>query len=168
MYSIEQLQAFDFLLKKIIQNKNHAISNKNLKLVIEVNNRLWYGDLIEMNGSQASQLYIDDIGEIESVWIYHTGDNASHVVKETWDAYCSIIAKYQTNFYQNPFKEMDNLPLLFHTLKRIIDKVDIPKDTSPFYPYLLNAHSLDDKYQLPFIDLSSQSQFNLVSLIELP
>jgi len=67
--------------------------------------------------------------------------------------------------WSNPFKKINDLPLLFETLTKILDSADITKDDSPFYPYLFNARSISSNITLPFINLGEE-KIKLISLIE--
>ncbi|MCE0453036.1 hypothetical protein [Brevibacillus sp. AF8] len=165
MYSVTQLQAMDYILKRITLEESYPFFRKNLKLVVEINGSFWYGDFIQMDGLAAKQLFIDDSGEIECDKFYPTGSNAITLLKQIWDAYVTA-AKNETNpFWNNPFRSINDLSLLFEALTRILDLSNIVEDSSPFNPYFLNAHTLDGTLQLTFINLNS-AKIKLVSIIE--
>ena len=164
MFTVEQLQAMDYLLKRITLNDSYALFDKKLHLVVEINNKYWFGDFVKMNKSIPQENFIDDSGDIESVSFYATGSNRTVLLSNTWDAYISA-AEPRYDFDSNPFKTMDDLSLLLDSLKRIMARVELPDNCSPFRKQLHNVKSLDGSMQLPFIDLSD-TQLNLVSIIE--
>lgn len=166
MYTIEQMQAADFLLKRLSENNRLAIHGKKIKFVIQANGVIWYGDFVSvtenliMSKSFPVQTFINDFGGLNSEIMYFHGDNATSVFKKVWDKYKSecLLKEY----FENPFNEMKSLDLLFNTVMKL---ADIKAEDSPIYPYLLNAQSLDGQYKLPFINLENQP-FNVISLIE--
>ncbi|MGN7471267.1 hypothetical protein [Brevibacillus sp. SAFN-007a] len=166
MYSVEQLQALDYLLKRITREDSFAMYNKNLKLVIEFNNLLWYGDFIEIDGRGASQLFIDDAGRIVRDTFYPTGNNAASPFKQIWDSFVALAVKADDQWWGNPFNRITDLPLLFETLIQILERADISVGCSAFRPYLLNAQAVDGTLRLPFINLGEE-KIKLVSIIEL-
>jgi len=165
MYSKEQLHAVDFLLKKITNNSNLALSKMDLKFVIDINGTLWYGDLIQFKDGVPSRLFIDDSGDIEEDRFYATGSNRAAVFSEIWDTFIRESEQDRNSFWSNPFRNMADLSLFFESLMKILSLTEIPEDCSPFFPYLLNAHSVDGKIKLPFLDYSN-SEVNIVSLID--
>ncbi|PZM62574.1 hypothetical protein [Paenibacillus dendritiformis] len=164
MFKLEQLQALDYLLKRIISDNSYALYEKNLKLVIDVNGTLWYGDFIQIDGISAYRPFIDDDGDIETDKFGPTRTNSA-LLKCIWDSY-SLHADRQSPFWSNPFRKIDSLPFLFESLLKVLRLTEIPEDCSPFYPYLLNAKSVDGKMELPFINLEGE-QIKLVSIIEI-
>jgi hypothetical protein len=162
MYTVQQLQALDYLLKRITKENSYRLFQKNLKFVVDLNHSFWYGDFIEMNGLSVVQLFIDDLGEIERDTL---SPAAVSPLKQIWDSYIAAV-KSNSPFWSNPFKNMENLPLLFDTLIKILNQADLGDAPSPFYPYLLNAKSLDGKMELPFINLAGE-RIKLVSIIEI-
>lgn len=165
MYSVEQLQALDYLLKRITLVDSYPVFRKNLKLVVEINNSFWYGDFLQMDGVSAKQLFIDDSGDVECDKFYATGSNANALLKQIWDTYVGAARNELNPFWTDPFRRIDNLPLLFEALTRILDLTKFVEDSSPFHPYLLDAHSLDGTLHLPFINLKDE-KVKLVSIIE--
>lgn len=162
LYTVQQLQALDYLLKRITNVSSYYFFKKNLKFVVEINNSYWYGDFIQLDGTSATQLFIDNSGDIERDSYYPTGNNAIIMLKEIWDAY---VDECSNKSWSNPFKRMDNLALLFESLLKLLNSTKINEDSSPFHPYLLNASSLDGSLQLPFINLNGE-KIQLVSIIE--
>jgi len=164
MYSVEQLQAVDYLLKKITRVRRYPFYEKNLKLVVMINDSFWYGDFVQFDDSQAYQMYIDDDGDVEKNTLYATGGNASVVLKQIWDVYIDVVEGVASS--SNPFKNINTLPLFFETLLKLLDRTEIVEGSSPFHPYLLNANSLDGRMTLPFINLEGGT-IKIVSLIEI-
>jgi len=165
LYTVQQLQAMDYLLKKITSRESSPLFKKNIKLVVEINGSFWSGDFIQMTKGTASRLFIDDYNDLEDVRFFPDGSNAASPLKEIWDAF--IAASPGGDYWYNPLMKISDLPLLFETLTRVLDRATIPVDASPFFPYLLNAKSLDGKMRLPFINLANEP-VKLVSIIEAP
>ncbi|OAT71304.1 hypothetical protein [Parageobacillus thermoglucosidasius] len=161
MYSVQQLQALDYLLKRITSEPSYPVFKKNLKLVIEVHNQYWYGDFVQLDGTRAFQLFIDNSGDVEKVSLSPADSNAVNILTKIWKAY-SFTAK--TN-WSNPFEKINNLPLLFEALTKILDRTDITNEDSPFSPYLFNAKLINSNVTLPFINLGEE-KIKLISLIE--
>lgn len=166
MYTKEQLHAIDFLLKRITNDSSFALYKKNIKFVAQIDGKLWYGDFIQFKDGVPYRLFIDDSGDIEEDRFYATGSSSAAVLSEIWETYVRKAKQPERSFWNNPFRRMTELPLLFENLIKILSLTEIPDDCSPFYPYLLNACSIDGKLSLPFLDYSC-SEIKLVSLIDL-
>lgn len=163
MYTIQQLQAADFLLKKLLLDDTMPIYDKNLKFVINLNNNYWYGDFVPFKDRSPAQLFICDDGDVELDYFSATGSNAIKVFKKIWDTYMTQISV--GGFLTNPFTKIHTYDLLFNTILKLVDFSEIEIDDSPMYPYLLNAQSIDSKLTLPFINIGNE-EVKLVSLIE--
>ncbi|WP_107838178.1 hypothetical protein [Metasolibacillus meyeri] len=166
MYTIQQLQAADYLLKLITQDKETAFFKKNLKLVVFTMNNYWYGDFITLTGNKPSQSFINGSGVIEIVSFYSSGNTAEPFFKKIYDVYLN---KSKSDVFRyNPFSRMEHnsLDLLFQMLMKMVYTAKI-SDDSPISPYLLNAYSLDGKLRLPFLNMPSQD-IKAVSLFEAP
>ncbi len=163
MFTIQEMQAMDYLLKWLLKQDRFPFVDKNLKLVINVHGTNWTGDFINYSKGDVQQFYIDDAGDVENCWLYSTGSNATavfHKIRETYNMQMSNLP------YGNPFAKINNLSLLFNTLTKLVRLAEIEKDDSPVYPYLLNAKSLDGKLELPFINLDGET-IAVVSIVEL-
>lgn len=161
MYSIQELQGFDYLLKKISNTDSFALFGKELKLVIEINNSFWYGDFIQMNDYRFYHEYIDGVGDVVKS---HLHSSESPLIKKSWETF--VKESQPKHFFVNPFKRLDSLPLVFNTLAKIIKNTNINEEDSELFPFLLNANSIDGTSSLPFIDLS-EKEFKLVSIIDI-
>ncbi|RFB28327.1 hypothetical protein [Brevibacillus sp. VP] len=166
MYSLPQLQALDYLLKNITSNDLYPLYQKNLKFVVNINNSLWCGDFVETKGNYVSQKFIDESGDVETVRFTPFGSNATTFLKLIQDSYVDDCRDQPQYFRSDPFKRINSLPLLFDSLIKILYKANISEETSPLFPYLLNAQSLDNKLSLPFINLEGE-KIKLVSIIEI-
>ena len=65
MYTVQQLQAFDYLLKRITRNSNSPLHGKELKLIVELNASLWYGDFLPTDNGRLVQKFVDKDGDVE-------------------------------------------------------------------------------------------------------
>lgn len=166
MYSVQQLQGLDFLLKRITNKSEYPVFQKNLKLVVEINNSYFYGDFVEMDNGYPIQDYIDDTGYVERLTLALHGSNATSFMVKIWNAYADATGYGQTRtFFSDPLKRIDNGPLLFEALVKILDVSEIQDEDSSLRPYLFNAVSLTDSVRLPFINLKDK-KVNLISIIE--
>lgn len=163
MYTVQQVQAADFLLKKLINDGISPFSDRNLKFVVNLNGTYWIGDFIHFKNNAPLQYFIEDDGDVEYMRFSFDGSNATSIFKKIIDTYRK--ETYRGAFFINPLKKINTLDLFFNTLFKLVDLADIQIDDSPIYPYLLNAKSLDGKLELPFIDLTNQ-EIKVVSLIE--
>ncbi|MGG0794560.1 hypothetical protein ABE137_11205 [Brevibacillus laterosporus] len=165
MYSLPQLQALDYLLKKITTNDSYPLYQKELKFVIEFNNSLWYGDFVQMEGNSVIQETLDDNNEID-ISRFTPSSNSNIFLRKIWQSYISEVASQSQYIKLDPFKSMKSLPLLFDSLIKLLYKANIFEEKSPLFPYLLNATSLDHKVSLPFINLENET-IKLISIIEI-
>lgn len=165
MYTIQQLQAADFILKKILKNNDFPFKESELKLVIELNGTYWYGDFLNIKDRSPIQYFIEDDGGVDYTRLYAEGNNATLIFKKIQDTYSKEAIR--PNFYTNPFRKITTIDLLFNTIFKLIKLADIQPDDSPIYPYLLNAKSLDGRLELPFINIDSE-KVKVISLIEVP
>jgi hypothetical protein len=164
MYSVQQLQALDYLLKRITSDSSSPFFRKNLKIVIDVNNSFWYGDFVQFDSYYVHQLFIDDDGDVNPVRMSPTGNDAPIVLKKVWEIY--VASSRNPAFWTNPFHRMSDLPLLLNTIMKIVDRSEITEDDSPIYPYLLNAKSVSSNSSLPLINLEG-TKIRVISLIEI-
>lgn len=158
MYTIQQLQAFDYLLKIIPHVEQSPLYGKKLKLVVELNNSLWYGDFVQTsNASTVVQKQISN-GRVKQC-SYHDGHDSgfehSPLLKKMWDP------------FEEKHKEIlwwiNDLTILFKELSSIVQSADI-SNNSPFHPYLLDAKTIDGNAQLPLYNLQDE-KIKLVSII---
>lgn len=163
MYIVQQIQAADYLLKRLLDGDISPFSDANIKFVINLNGTYWIGDFIPFKDGAPTQYFIEDDGDVNYTRFYSEGSNATTIFKKVMDTY--RIQTSVNEFYTNPFKRINTLDLLFNTILKLVNLADIQAEDSPIYPYLLNAKSLDGKLELPFINLENQS-INVVSLIE--
>ncbi|KMY49610.1 hypothetical protein [Peribacillus loiseleuriae] len=159
MYTVQQLQALEYLLKRISANNKFNFYRRELKLVIEYKGTLYTGDFLQMSSSFAYQNYIDDEGEVDQVRF--SPDRGSKILNDIWQIYLREVNR----LFYNPFKHINDIPLLFNTLVKILETAEIDDESSPFYPYLLNARSIDNTINLPLINLDGE-KIKLVSIID--
>lgn len=163
MYTIFELQAADFLLKKLAYDNVLPFKEKQLKLVVCLSGNYWYGDFVDMNDGLPYQKFIDNDGETDYNRFHFSGSNAVNVFKKIYDVYATETRPRE--FYSNPFKTME-LDMLFESVLKLVGLAKITNEDSPIRPYLLNARSLDGKLQLPFINMPFEN-IDVVSIIEI-
>ncbi|SHG82563.1 hypothetical protein [Virgibacillus chiguensis] len=161
MQSIIQFQALDFLLKRIANQPNFEMYDKNLKLVVEINGTIWAGDFVNFN-SCPYQLYVDSIGQVDEEYFYSDEDPSTSFVTKTWKEFLN---HFKSDFSGLYLARVDDLSLLFKELKSFIESLDFEGYETPINPYLLNAKSLNENIELPFLNIEN-TEVKLISLIE--
>ncbi|MFE9275697.1 hypothetical protein ACQKLN_08495 [Paenibacillus glucanolyticus] len=161
MYSIEQSQCIDFLLKTIVVNPASPLHFTNPKLVISLGGELWYGDFVRVRNNYIIQPYIDSIGDVEEQYITTNGLDGSPIFRKTSEAFSNL-----SNQQRSAIRRVAELPFLFTYLSHLVTELDFSEDTSPVFPHLLNAKSVNRKLELPFINLSGEDKINLMSILE--
>lgn len=164
MFTIQETQAMDYLLKWMLSTERFPLAEKNLKLVIDVHGSLWHGDFVNYELGHTRQWSFGDAGDLENTWLYSNGSSTISILHKIKKQYSDEVNRFQ---WGNPFLKMSDLPLLFNTLTKLVKMADIQQDDSPFYPYLLNAKSLDGKHCLPFLNLDGET-IKIITIIELP
>lgn len=166
MYTVAQLQALDFLLKRILDSRYSPLYNQPLKLVIEYSGCFWCGDFVEMLGRYVKYESISDSGSIAVDQFGPATSQSGIAVLETiWSSYKTHADKEVSSIHWiNPFDHIKEPALLLDTLLKIVDLADWQGIESPLRPHLLNARTLDGKLQLPFLLLQDEP-IRLVSLI---
>ncbi|PEF69117.1 hypothetical protein [Bacillus cereus] len=158
-YSIEQLQALDILLKQIPDSNMLALSQKQLKLVIECDGFIWYGDFIQQeeekslfqfNMSKEHGLYKDAYSFLEIP--------LAEAISRMFDTYFKDSREL--------FKNLTDLSALFTFLTTLLELHSKQEASISLHPYLFNACSLDGTYNLPFLNLKDK-QIHLVSILEI-
>ncbi|MEV2910267.1 hypothetical protein ABNF65_16950 [Paenibacillus larvae] len=166
MYAIHELQGLDYLLKTITKEQSYALYQRNLKLVVELNNSYWYGDFVEMENEFVKQLYIDHLGDVD-IEYQHPIKYGTTLLKKVFETFRTTLEEMpKSQFDYNPFHNLDNLPLLFETIVKVLNKANITDVSTSLRPYMLNAHKIDSKQSLPFINLKDE-RINLVSIIDI-
>lgn len=150
MYTVQQLQAADYLLKSVLSDTSYE---NDIKLVIEFNGSYWYGDFVNY--------------EHDSVWQF-SGRRTEYfdfgnttLLRKIWDTYSNATFRLDNYVHPNYFG------LLFSKLFELIENANILPSDSPIFPYLLNAKSLDGKLELPFINIGKQT-VQVISFMEIP
>ncbi|ASA20932.1 hypothetical protein B9T62_09130 [Paenibacillus donghaensis] len=167
MYSVQQLQACDFILKRIIYDHTSPLFEKKLKLVIEFKGTFWYGDFVDFDGRRVSQDKIAEDGEVFPLKYSIPGNEELPLMNKLWSYYANVaMPANRSDFWTNPFTQIKSLPLLFDRLVAILNTSTEDEPVSVLFPYLFNAKSVDKKIELPFINLENEV-INLVSIIEI-
>ncbi|WP_439412683.1 hypothetical protein [Enterobacter ludwigii] len=161
MYSIEQSQCFDFLLKTVVAAPISPLHTKAPKLVVDINGRLWCGDFVRMSSNFIVQPYIDSLGDIEDK--YFTASNSDGIVifRKASEAFSNLSVQQRS-----ALRRVSNLSFLFNYLHELVSDLDMSGESSPIYAHLLNAKSLNDELKLPFISLTGEDKIKLMSIIE--
>lgn len=170
MYSVQEAQAIDYLLKSIVLERASVLHNKNLKLVVDLNGILWYGDFVKVYRDDDSvtvdknfvcQSDIDDAGHMEMKYDSMSSDDAHPFFGAVWKLYSGDIAQHRRTRLQNT-----DLSFLFHYLTNIVTNLVLPTKSSPLFPHFLHATSLDGKLRLPFIHLTEGNRIKVISITE--
>lgn len=154
LYSVEQLQAVDYLLKRTKSSRQ-----KDLKLVIEHNNTFWYGDFVQLKGTRLQQ----DLIEYDGVDNQHSHDLSN--IPLVYSLFKSYIDYRDQPFCRSPLENPTKLSTTYIFINNLLKGIDSKRSDNPLYPFLLDARTLDGKCQLPFLNLEGQ-KLNFVSIIE--
>lgn len=165
-HNIYQLQALDYVLKRILGNSNNInLYGRDIKLVVSLDGDYWYGDFVQMqnrNSTAAIQRKYGNDGYSDD-YSYNNSDIESF--KLAWEAYVSTIPT--GSFSSNPYYTMQDLPNLYSYISKVAEYLNVGSEfESPLHPYLLNAKTVKGDLKLPFIDLRNK-EIELVSLVEL-
>lgn len=154
LYSVEQLQAVDYLLKRTQTSRQ-----VDLKLVIDCNNTFWYGDFVQLKGNRLQQ----DLIEYDGVDSLHSYDLST--IPLAYSLFKSYIAYREQPFCISPLENPTNLSTTYIFINNLLKEINPKKSDNPLYPFLFNARTLDGKCQLPFLNLEGE-KLNFVSIIE--
>ncbi|MEG2289948.1 MAG: hypothetical protein RSA29_02770 [Clostridium sp.] len=145
--TLNQIQALDLYLKRLISRFPIVSQNENLNIVISINNSLWTGDFIQYEHPLIINRYIDCDSSIESNGLYP-----------------SDIFTLPDNFKFVDYRNIksDTAYLLLLDLFKVV--VDIPAPTITLNPLLYNAKNLETNLSLPFIHLDSTIEYEVISL----
>ena len=165
MYTIEQLQGLEYLMKRILNSGHSPLHKAPLKLVIENAGKLWYGDFLNVEGRYVQHSSVSDYGFVQTDQYAPTSNRSGIAVLETiWASFRAHAAEDGTLSRQDPFSYIKEPGLFLDTLLKLVDLADWEGVESPFRPHLLNAQSVDGSIQLPFLILEP-GPIRLVSLI---
>ena len=162
MKRIEQFQVADYLLKRIALFRKTDELFQNLRFVVSINESLWYGDFVKMKAIHVNEDYIDERGRLDTKSSSDIGE--SNFLLDAWKKYLSAYDK-SGHFPGIQLDHINDSRMLFDSIKNFVLSIDMQKNCSPFRACLYDAHSLDKKISLPFIDLSDVD-IRLVSIIK--
>ncbi|GEM01221.1 hypothetical protein SAMN05421839_10648 [Halolactibacillus halophilus] len=154
MNEIIKLQAFDVLLKRFF-SENSIAKDKKFKVVLQIDNRLWTGDLINWNSNSIVEEYVDGIGVIDRK-IHYKG--ISPFLSEIHNTSHEYI-KQHGDF----LRKLDDPRLIYNTLREIVDMIDFSDIDSEIDDVLYNPISLTDNIELPFLSLRN-SEITLIAI----
>lgn len=177
-YSVEQLQALDFLLKTVIHNGIPENQNfkRNLKLVVERHHSLWHGNFVRVKMNSPENL--------DSIYQPTFMNGSTCTQNQIFTANPSNETEIELELLQLAWKEFErpsngslqprsiraihnkDLSVLFTLLTEAIHDISFEHVTSPIYPYLFDAYCLNAKIRLPFLHLKGET-LTLVSIIDL-
>ena len=165
MYSVQHMQGLDYILKVITRTRDYKhLYDKKLQLVVEVDGRLWKGDFVNLTENHNSVIQ-REYGENGTSDEQSYNSNDTDVLQAAWKSYVASVPT--GDWATNPYTTINEYPILFKCLKKVLDDMDINKDTkTKFYPYLFNATTLDGTILLPFFDLEGK-EIKFVSILEI-
>ncbi|EOO32454.1 hypothetical protein IIU_03844 [Bacillus cereus VD133] len=158
-YSIEQLQALDILLKQIPDSNMLALSQKQLKLVIEYDGIIWYGDFIQQEDAQS---------------VFQFNMNKEHGLYKDIYSFSEIpladsLAKLLDKYFKDNkelFTNLADLSVLFTFLTTLLEQHSHLGTSMNLHPYLFNARTIDGTCNLPFLNLKDRKIY-LMSIIDI-
>ncbi|RYI30547.1 hypothetical protein EVU96_09025 [Bacillus infantis] len=159
MPQVNEVQMMDYFLKRIVADNEHALHGKNLKLVARINDDLWTGDFVKLDGFDIARTYIDEVGDVTETPL---AVSISPTISKVRNVYFNFVKKG----FSNPFKKLSDTPVLLQSLIEIVSEANIKTDKYELEPVLYNAYSLKSKVSLPFLALK-HSNIEVVSIIDL-
>lgn len=148
--SVKELQMLDLLLKKtanVLNNKPSNTQELKFNLIISYNSSFWSGDFIILNKSFIEEKFID-----YDNWIEVNTTASSSLIK--------LIPDFSFSRYS--YIEEDSLHLLLESLIHCVKKADLT--TLNFMTLLYNPINLETGFKLPFINLDSNQEYEVVSI----
>ncbi|KAB2460943.1 hypothetical protein F8160_02380 [Bacillus sp. CH126_4D] len=162
MYSIQEAQAMDYLLKKLHYNGllEHITRDKNeLKLVIAINNRYISGDFIMFQKGSIEQYEI--VGSYEYEKVYYNNQSFT-IYAKLWSSFCN---KYLPTGSNYRFKQILDLTVIFDLLNEIVGTISFVNEPIPLRPVFMNIEYFNEEKGPEFLYLGSQ-QIEIVSIMK--
>ncbi|KFX55801.1 hypothetical protein FDC50_14975 [Clostridium botulinum] len=146
--NLKQIQAVEILLQKLNHHYNYVSANEHLSLIIKINNSLWKGNLVTHTNSYISNYYIDFDGWIES---YNYTQNEIFNISSNFN-----FRKYQHIKLESSYLLLEELISVARTINTFL--IDLK-------PILFNAVNLTDNFELPYLLLNPNDEFEIVSIV---
>ena len=157
LFTPQQLQALDFLLKMISEQLKAGC---DLKPVVEFGGQLWHGDFVKVESTYIKQIYIDRHGDLEAASYHVDRIDDFKAITSSWKQYRKDLLRFIK------LANAENTAYLHNDLVKLIISCTTGEETSVLHPYLYNAKSIDGKTSLPFIDLTGE-RIRLVSIVRI-
>ncbi|GEM02774.1 hypothetical protein SAMN05421839_13923 [Halolactibacillus halophilus] len=150
MNNLIKIQAFDVILKRFWSKKI-----ENLKVILQIDNHFWTGDLLNWSSNSIVEEYIDGLGVIDKTLYYK--DNSEFLKK------IYIASDEYTKKIGYTISKIEDSRLIFNIINEIIDTIDFSGVESKIDDVLYNAVSLSNDVELPFLSLKN-SEIKLVAI----
>jgi hypothetical protein len=166
MYTVQQIQAADYLLKRLryqLGNDSEILS-KNFQFVINAYNNLWSGDFVYIERTDIVYESLQADGYVDKSYLY-SNDQNWHLIRKSMDSLNKFLPK--GSFYRNPFQSIKSPDQLHKIIFEIVENAEIVSSDSPLPPYLFNPVPLNSAVAMPFIFLGNE-KYQVVSIVENP
>ncbi len=162
MYSLKEVQAMDYLLKRMQYNdllKQITGENSELRLVIECNNKYISGDFINYQSGSIKQYEFKGPYEYENT-IYH--NQSIEVFNQLWKSFCD---NYLPNNHSTTFKRNKDLSVLLELLFKHIKTIDVLSSSIPLRPIIINVDYLNNELGPDFLYLGGK-EIDVISIVQ--
>ncbi|GEM_PF-3788643 len=145
--NLVQIQILDFLIKKLNTNYSFVEDDKNLNIVININNSLWQGDFVIYKNYHIYENYIDF-------------DKCIEYKRLSQSDFVTFTNQLDISKYSNI--KLNNIYLLLNELLDVVKDFSLPK--LQLTPIMYNAINLNTNTKLPFILLDYDTEYEVLSL----
>lgn len=162
MYSIKEVQAMDYLLKRLQYNgllEQITGENSELKLVIIYNNKYIFGDFINYQKGTIQQY------EFNGPFVYeviHYYNQSIEMFTQLWELFCE---RYFPRNSTSTFKRIEDLSVLLELLSTHIKSVDISNNSTPLRPLIINVNYFSNEPGPDFLYLV-EKQIDVISIVQ--
>lgn len=160
--NIYQMQALDYVLKESYLSSDIDFS---YQIIFKLNGELMSGEFLGVFESSPGELSVHEnpqvgiLGDINFYEYYPRGE--SNPICRLNNLIYPRSSGPSERAYSQLIKKGISLPMVFKTLKPLVENLDGENDLEPI---VYNIHSLDKGYNLPFLFVNEDDIFEWVSL----
>lgn len=160
--NIYQMQALDYVLKESYLSSDIDFS---YQIVFKLNDELMSGDFLGVFENSSGELSVHEnlqvgiLGDINFYDYYPRGESSP--ISRLNNLIYPRSSGPSGRAYSQLIKKGISLPMVFKTLKPLVENLDGENDLESV---VYNLHSLDKGYNLPFLFVNEDDNFEWVSL----
>ena len=161
--NIYQMQALDYVLKESYLSAGIDFS---YQIIFKLNGELMSGEFLGVFESSSGELSVHEnlqvgiLGDINFYEYYPQGESSP--ISRLNNLIYPRSSGPSGRIYSQLIKKGISLPTVFKTLKPLVENLDGENDNLD--PIVYNIHSLDKGYNLPFLFVNKEDNFEWVSL----